>query len=56
MSLLTYLSMHETLTVFVDEGILRSGGGFGAVRNSSAMASAMQCKRVLSVSFTQAQG
>lgn len=29
--------MHDTVTVFFDAGILRSGGGLGAARYSLAM-------------------
>lgn len=33
----TYVSMQDTFTVFFEAGMFSSGGGLGAVRNSSAM-------------------
>lgn len=33
----SYLSIHDTLTVFLDGGILSSGGGLGGTRKRSDM-------------------
>lgn len=34
--LFSYLSMHDTLTVCVEDGMFNSGGGFGVARKASS--------------------